>query len=1414
MLCIMKKILLTIGLIGLYMSSALAQVQVSVTVPASNDTDDAEEVLFGGTETAGTIDLGSSDLELGFETSLSQDPQLVGIRFRNIELPKGTKILSAYIQFTVDENDKNNNPFEQFIYIENNVNSAPFAATAFNLSSRNMVNDSVLWTGAGDWLTIGESGANQRTSDLTVLVDSLINRADWEEGKTLAFFLKGSGRRVAESSADAVGNPKLVITYEAENVVYKPELLKSIPDQILKQGWNLNLDIKKYFQDKDSPLSFEVKNLQGNDISPEFSFENGVLSGGLDYPTLISFEVFAISQGDTISDVFQVAFEANTTPILKQVGSIKLGKETAAEISAYDPSSKRLFTCNAEKSRIDISDFSNPATIMLIDSILLPEFAGGVNSLSFKNGMLAAALEDTVKQDSGKVYVYDFEGNELWNVTVGALPDMLTFNNNGSKIIVANEGEPNADYSNDPVGSISVIDVATQNVTTLDFSAYNGQEAMLGLSGIRIFGLNATVAQDIEPEYITVSGDSAFVTCQENNAIAIVNLQTLQIADLIGLGTKNHNLVGNGIDLPRAKGALIDTIPVKGFYMPDAIAHYSHNGQTYLVTANEGDSRVYTGFNEEKALGDVKLDASIFTNTSFVELASNLKITKFPADTNASGEYKSLYTFGSRSFSIWNASTGEQVFDSKDDFERISGSMYPSLFNASNNNKTAKNRSDDKGPEPEAITIGEVDGKTYAFIGLERVGGVIVYDISNPIEPIFIDYLNNRLDANNGDSGPEGIMFISADESPNNVPLVVVSNEISGTVTAYSVGEAMPNFTLAVFHNNDGESDLLPDSITVNGVKTTGGSISQFKNTLDSMRVDASAKALPSIMLSSGDNFLAGLEYNASQANGVFYDALALDSLDYDAIALGNHDFDFGTQVLADFISSFGVNKAPYLSSNLSYENVPELKSLQEDGRIASSTVVLKDGEQIGVIGLTTPLLPVISSPGNTMVSEAIIDSVQAQVQQLTALGVNKIILISHLQDLNEEIMLTSKISGVDIIIAGGGDELLSNDPQKGMPFNLGEPVGKYPMVTKDKDSNNVYLVTTPGNYRYLGNLVVDFDPYGKVKRVFQNSDLVLVTGKSNEALKQQVEEPIQEYIGNLSTNVIAIFEDTVDFRREKLRKEETNGGNLFADALLWQAQETFATFGVNKPQVAIQNAGGLRIEQLILPGNFTEDKTYQTAAFTNIVCVVEDIDPEHFLALIEHGIAKTPNLDGRFPQIAGFTIEYDPTKAAGSRVINITLNDGTKIVEGGVVEENAPLINLATIDFTAKGGDAYPFDTLQYKTIGATYQQAFKNYLVDGLNGLVTDEDYNYMMNERIIKTTPVGVNSSETTTAITAFPNPSDMTVNFSQAIEAEIYNDLGVLVATLDQATHFDVSTYENGLYLIKIKGGQTIKLSVLK
>lgn len=476
--------------------------------------------------------------------------------------------------------------------------------------------------------------------------------------------------------------------------------------------------------------------------------------------------------------------------------------EGAAEISAYDPWTRRLFVTNANANTVDVLDIRNPRRPRLQFTIDLSAYGAGVNSVAVSHGIVAVAVEADPKQDPGSVVFFDVKGRYLNDVTVGALPDMVTFTPDGTRVLVANEGEPDDDYLVDPEGSISIIDIsggiAAASVATADFQAYNG----LDLAPIRIFGPGASVAQDLEPEYIAVSADSrtAWVSLQEANAIAIVDVDNARVTDLVPLGTKDHSVIQNAIDASnRDDGIHLKAWPVVGMYQPDAIAAYKVDGETYIVTANEGDSRDYDGYSEEARIGDVN-DDFLVDPSAYPDLAlltddarlGRLNMTTATGDTDMDGDIDVLHVYGGRSFSILNA-TGEMVYDSGSELERILADVLPEEFNSTNDeNGSFDNRSDDKGPEPEGVTVGEIGGRHYAFIGLERIGGIMVYDVSNPIAPRFVQYINNRDFAGDaaagtaGDLGPEGLTFIPARHRGGR-PLLAVTNEISGTTTLYTI---------------------------------------------------------------------------------------------------------------------------------------------------------------------------------------------------------------------------------------------------------------------------------------------------------------------------------------------------------------------------------------------------------------------------------------------------------------------------------------------------------------------------------------------------------------------------------------------------------------------------------------------------
>jgi hypothetical protein len=531
--------------------------------------------------------------------------------------------------------------------------------------------------------------------------------------------------------------------------------------------------------------------------------------------------------------------------------------EGGAEIVAFQASKGWVYAVNASVDPavveiIDINSLDAGALTPDAEGIITNTNVGSVitlslasdgvtgeaNSLAFDNNndvlAVAVAAETGTR---GVVAFYDVTGAApvfIKTVEVGFLPDNVVFTHDGTKAIVANEGEPAGDYSVDPEGSISIITltngVPADDDIELTFEGFNTDQAELEAQGVVFANPNgrtingslytASVAKDLEPEYVAVSEDDtlAFVAIQENNALAIVDLTTNTLSNIIGLGFKDwESLLLDASD--RDGGVNFQNYPgVYGMYQPDSIDSYSWNGANFIVTANEGDGREYffdvadeaactaaggLDFDEDDGclafVDEIRVeDLSLAANFDYVDNDDNdvgrLLVTTFKGatddSTDGSGTYGELYTYGARSFTIWDTN-GLVVYDSGDDFERITASIFGPLFNNNNDENEGDTRSDAKGPEPEALALGKIDGRRYAFVGLERMGGVMAYDITNPYNVQFVSYFANRGVAEGadvtGDLAPEGMSFVSAEDSPTGEPLLIVGNEVSGSVQIYQV---------------------------------------------------------------------------------------------------------------------------------------------------------------------------------------------------------------------------------------------------------------------------------------------------------------------------------------------------------------------------------------------------------------------------------------------------------------------------------------------------------------------------------------------------------------------------------------------------------------------------------------------------
>jgi 5'-nucleotidase len=563
-------------------------------------------------------------------------------------------------------------------------------------------------------------------------------------------------------------------------------------------------------------------------------------------------------------------------------------------------------------------------------------------------------------------------------------------------------------------------------------------------------------------------------------------------------------------------------------------------------------------------------------------------------------------------------------------------------------------------------------------------------------------------------------------------------------------GWPKPAFTLTILHNNDGESSLLPLALDGDGdgLEEQYGGIARFTRKVQVLRWKSYFSWDPGesrrrgvVLLNSGDNYLPGTTFQASQQEGApFYDGIAVKFLGYDALAIGNHEFDFGPPTFRRFIET--VPNVPFVSANLDYSMEPTLADLEGD-RLVKSTIVRAGGKRIGVVGLTTASLPTISSPGLVDVRTDLAGIAQTEIDRLARKGVDIIILQSHLQGIESEKELVESLYGVDVVIGGGGDEVLADEDDQLFPGDEDNIFGDYPQVAYDASGKEVPVVTTPGNYRYVGQLQITFDRRGEIISVDrEDSGIKLVTDQGPQAvgesrlLKKLVEEPVAEFEAELAQTVIGSSEIDLDCERNEVRGVESNCGNLIADAHLATAQARAADFGLAVPQIGLQNGGGIRGEIDQLAGPISVADTFRLQPFGNFVAIAEDVPAETLRQIIEEGAIRLPTPgDGGFVQVsAGTTLVIDPAFPArdadqntgeqfapGQRVRTLILADGTVVVANGVTQDVT--VDVAALNFSLNGGDAYP--AVPNTTVGVTDQQSLQAYIEETLGGVVSDGRY-----------------------------------------------------------------------------------------
>lgn len=503
-------------------------------------------------------------------------------------------------------------------------------------------------------------------------------------------------------------------------------------------------------------------------------------------------------------EVKEDSFEQAARLTMQKAGGITLGEANAdggvAEIVSFNADTNKAYVVNGQESVLNIFDVKADGSFGEAEKLNIqelmkakdPSFAyGDMTSVAVdtETDRVAVALQDADYTKPGRIAVLNYE-NEIVSVyTAGVQPDMVAFAEGGRYILTADEGEPRDGYgagTSDPAGTVTVADTQTGEVRQAGFAAFGAEElAAGGVLFNRVNGEILSAEFDLEPEYIAVSGGTAYVALQEANAVALLDIEAAQFTKVLPLGFKDYSKEKNAVDLNDEDGTYAPKTynNTYGVYMPDGIAVYEAEGKTYILTANEGDAREWGDgdfCDEIKREGIAATDGTVLPNK--VRVLDNTCKAGISAEGN--------YLYGGRSFSIFAVAEDglSLVYDSANEFEAKTFQYLPAYYNVSNDDVELESRTAKKGIEPEAVTLAAVNGRTYAFIALERIGGIMAYDITDPAKAAFVNYINTRdfNTATGGDVAPEGLAVLAREESV----YLLAAFEVSGTVASYRLTDA------------------------------------------------------------------------------------------------------------------------------------------------------------------------------------------------------------------------------------------------------------------------------------------------------------------------------------------------------------------------------------------------------------------------------------------------------------------------------------------------------------------------------------------------------------------------------------------------------------------------------------------------
>ncbi|WEK54756.1 MAG: choice-of-anchor I family protein [Candidatus Cohnella colombiensis] len=1131
---------------------------------------------------------------------------------------------------------------------------------------------------------------------------------------------------------------------------------------------------------------------------------NGLISGT---PTVITSANVSISVTDSASSpVTQsktFALQVQNAAIPDTLSVTKIGQYTVgqsnsnggvAEIVKYNSDNGKMYVVNGSSTppSVDIVPLTNNATLTKEKSILVKALAESGND-GFTYGDLtsvdvntttkrvAVAIQEADALKNGKILVLDYDGNLLKTYSSGVQPDMVKFTSNGKYILTADEGEPR-DGIHDPDGSVTIVDTTTNVTTRVKFDDPTVIDNLVHIRGasdpttgqITSKGSKADAIFDLEPEYIALNEDEtlAYVALQENNAIATIDIATKKVLSVKGLGFKDFNVPSNALDLVKDNAVKLENVPFYGMYMPDGIASYTLNGTQYLFTANEGDATEWPADAGKLLRTNLtkisKIKDSLDPSSSAAQFLNGKTIyddVEVVSDMGNDG----IYMYGGRSFSIWNASTLTQVYDSGSDFETITGQRFPTYFNASNSNSTLDNRSTKKGPEPEYVAVGQVGSKAFAFIGLERIGGLMTYDVTDPTHPKFANYINTRdfTAGLNTDTGPEGLEFIPATSSPTGLPLILVANEVGGTIAVLQMNVTkvtLDKSSLSLEKNGSAaqlqatvvpvgnsnttvtwtSSDTAVASVSNTGLVTPGSKVGtaiitaisgdgygvaqanvtvgywnltiMHTNDTHAHLADVARRATlvkqvrnsstNSLLLDAGDVFSGDLYFTkwAGLADLKFMNALG-----YDAMTFGNHEFDSGTSVLADFIKAA---QFPLVTSNIDFSKDSNISPLLKQPKTIDTGAVKSTADAgvypyviLGVNGQKVGVFGLTTE--DTIETSSPGKNVTFKAADASAAAT---VAAIENEGVNKIIALSHLGYNRDVSLAKAveGIDLIVGGHTHTM---LDAPV----IVSNAHDAPTVIVQANEWG-KFLGLVNLTFDNDGVILTEQVNGRLLVVDNTvAEDATIKSMLSPYNAELDVLKQQVIGKTTVVLDGARADVRSKETNLGNFIADGMLYKAKL------LKNADIAIMNGGGIRAP--IDTGDITMGELRTVMPFGNTLFVL-DVTGQQLKDGLENGIsgAKLGDLPGKFPQIAGMRFKWDPTQAAGSKVYDVEIKTAT----GYTALNLTKTYRMATNSFVALGGDGYTsfaqaiVDGAYHEDLGYADYEIFIEYMTS-LGGTIS---------------------------------------------------------------------------------------------